>query len=59
VADRYERLCLRLAARELVKPARPFGRQRTGAAGRRAAEERTARPPVADPAGGSAQGAVR
>lgn len=61
VADRYESLCLRLAARELVKPSRPLGRQRTGAAGRSGAEERAGRIPVAglpDQAGG-AQGVTR
>jgi glycosyltransferase involved in cell wall biosynthesis len=40
VADRYEDLCLRLAAHEVVRPARPLGSQRTGAAGRRTAERR-------------------
>ena len=61
VADRYEQLCLRLAAHELVRPARPWGRQRTGAAGRQAAEERAGRIPGRGTAGveGRIHGAAR
>lgn len=39
VADSYESLCLRLADHELVRSSRPFFAQRTGAAGRRRAEQ--------------------
>lgn len=61
VADRYEQLCLRLAAHELVRPARPWGRQRTGAAGRQAAEERAGRIPGRGTSGveGRIHGAAR
>jgi len=42
VADAYERMCLSLASRELRRPRRPLFAQRTGRAGRTAAETATA-----------------